>query len=268
MFLRFWLLVPVLLCGCAHGFDRDALRERLNDGTLQAPDAAIAEARGLKPQLKFPCRVAVYLKPSGDRDWRWTPEDRAALEQLAATLKAEGIASEVFPLPDMLSGKGEMKELRLAAAQCGADVLLVVHGAAQTDSYKNFAAVFNLTIVGGYVVPASHKDTLFFIEGVLFDVDNGYIYAGVQAEGVGKIVRPTFVVEEKDSVALAKTKAVTEFGTELLNRMRALAGKAPVSDVPAIRPTPISFGSNRDTRLTPNNAGGVMTGITAPRPNP
>ncbi len=239
------VLAAVLLGGCAHGFDRDALRERLNDGTLQSPDAAIVEARGLKPQLRFPCRVAVYLKPSGDRDWRWTPEDKAAMEHWAAVLKKEGIAADVFPLPDLLTGKGDVKELRLAAAKCGADALFVIHGAAQTDSYKNFAAVLNLTVVGGYVVPASHKDTLFLVEGVLMDVDNGYVYTGMQAEGVGKIVRPTFVIEERDSIALAKTKALTQFGEEVLTRMRALAA-AP----PAVKPTPRALVSDINARGT------------------
>ncbi len=257
------LLVPVLLCGCAQGFDRNALQERLNDGTLQSPDAAIVEARGLKPQLRFPCRIAVYLKP-GDRDWRWTPEDKAAMEQWSTALKTDGIAADVFPLPDMLAGKGDVKELRLAAAKCGADVLFVIHGAAQTDSYKNFAAVFNITVVGGYVVPASHKDSLFLIEGVLLDVDNGYVYTGVQAEGVGKIVRPTFVIEEKDAITLAKTKAVAQFGDEVLNRMRRLkAGPAFISDTNAGPP-----GFDAPVRRGPVNAGGVMTGITAPQPNP
>ena len=243
-------LMPLVLCGCAQGFDRNALQERLNDGTLQSPDAAIAETRGLKPQLRFPCRIAVYLKP-GDRDWRWTPEDKAVMEQVAATLKQEGVASEMFLLPEMLAGKGDVKELRLAAAKCGADVLYVVHGAAQTDSYKNFAAVLNITVVGGYVVPASHKDTLFLIEGVLLDVDNGYVYGAAWGEGVGKLMRPTFVIEE--------TKAVDAFGWATLLRLRTLAGKpAAVSDVPAVRPT----------TGEPVNAGGVMTGITAPRPNP
>jgi rhombotail lipoprotein len=222
------LLVPVLLCGCANGFDRAALQERLNDGSLQMPDAAIAEARATRPQLRFPCRIAVYLKPADRGDWRWTPEDRAAMEPWAAALKREGIASEVFPLPEMLTGKGgDVKELRLAAAKCGADVLFVIHGAAQTDSYKNVASVFNLTIVGGYVIPGSHKDSLFMMEGCLLDVDNGYIYTGVQAEGVGKIVRPTFVIEEKDAVALAKTKAIAQFGDEVLKRMRTLSGVNP-----------------------------------------
>jgi len=65
------------------------------------------------------------------------------MEQWAAALKKDGIASEVFPLPEMLTGRGDVKELRLAAAKCGADALFIIHGAAQTDSYKNFAAVIN-----------------------------------------------------------------------------------------------------------------------------
>lgn len=226
------LLVPALLGGCATGFDRAALQERLNDGTLQMPDEAIAAARSTKPQLRLPCRIAVYLKPGDNHSgWRWTPEDKAAMETWAVALKKEGIATAVFPLPDMLAGKGEVKELRLAAAQCGADVLFVIHGAAQTDSYLNAAAVANLTVVGGYVVPASHRDSLFMMEGCLLDVDNGYVYTGVQAEGVGKVVRPTFLVEDKESVALAKTKAIGQFGDELLRRMRTLAGTTPAPAV-------------------------------------
>lgn len=242
----FVLLAPVLLAGCANGFDRAALQERLNDGSLQMPDKAIAEVRGTMPQLKLPCRVAVYLKPPREANWRWTPEDKAAMEPWAATLKAEGIASEIIPLPDMLIENGtDLKSLRLAAAKCGADVLLVVNGAAQTDSYKNPAAVLNVTLVGGYLVPGSHKDSLFLMEGCLFDVDNAYVYTGVQAEGVGKIVRPTFRIEEKDSITIAKTKALAQFGEELLKRMRGLAGKPD--------PAP-ALGQPKAERVT----GGVM----------
>jgi hypothetical protein len=140
-----------------------------------------------------------------------------------AALKKDGIVAEVFPLPEILAGKGELKELRLAAARCGADALFLVHGASQTDSYSNAAAVLNLTVVGGYFVPSSHKDSLFTMEGVLLDVDNGYVYAAVQAEGGGKTLRPAFVSEEKDSVAMAKTRAIGAFSDELVRRMRSLA---------------------------------------------
>jgi len=272
------LLLAVLACGCAQGFDRGALQERLNDGTLQSPDAAIAEARGLRPQLRFPCRIAVYFKPPQDRTWHWTTEDKAALDGCAAALKKEGIAADVFPLPELVINKNDskldMKDLRLAAAKCGADALFVVYGAAQTDSYKNFAMVLDLTVVGGFIVPASHRDSLFLIEGVLLDVDNGYIYTGVQAESEGKIVRPTFLIEDKDAVAKAKTKAVTQFGEDLLKRMRVLATVPPVqypigraSDVPPVKPmsnlVPAPSGPGPQV---PINAGGVMTGPTAPEP--
>lgn len=235
MFTRLFLL-PLLLCGCATGFDRDALRERLNDGSLQMPDTAIAEARAAKPQLKFPCRIAFYLKPSERSDWRWTPEDRTAMETWATSLKSSGIASEVFPLPEMLTGKGDVKELRLAAAKCGADVLFVIHGAAQTDSYNNFAAVMNLTVIGGYLVPGSHRDSLFMMEGCLLDVDNGYVYTAIQVEGVGKIIRPTFVIEDKDAITRARSQAIGQFGIEVCKRTHTLAGKplpVYISDVNA-----------------------------------
>ena len=239
------LLVSVFLCGCASGFDRAELQERLNDGSIQISDAAIAEARTVKPQLRMPCRVAVYLKP-GDREWSWTREDKAMLEQWAATLKHEGITAEVFPLPEMLVGKGEVKDLRLAAAKCGADVLLLLHGAAQTDCYKNPASVFNLTVIGGYIVPGSHCDALFMVEGCLLDVDNGYIYTAAQAEGEGRIIRPSFVIENTDAIARAKTQAIDAFGYEFLQRMRTLEGRTPpAGSIPTILPTPAGITDGR-----------------------
>lgn len=221
-------LLPVLLAGCvAHGFDRAAIQKGLNDGSIQVSDEAIAEARCTRSQLRFPCRIAVYFKPAEHGGWWWATEDRAALEPWAAALRQEGIASEVFPLPEMLVGKGDVKDLRLAAAKCGADVLLVIRGAAQTDSYQNPAAMLYLTGVGGFLVPGSHRDSLFVMEGCLLDVDNGYVYTGVQTEGVGKIIRPTFLIEDRDAIARARAKAVGQFGEEFVRRMRALACACP-----------------------------------------
>jgi rhombotail lipoprotein len=232
-------LLAALSVGCAGGFHRDALQERLNDGTLQITDKDIAQARALRPQLKFPCRVACYLNPeSKGGNWHWTADDRAALETVGAALKKDGIASEVLLLPEMLSGKGNRDQLRLAAAQCGADVLFVVNGATECDRYKNPAAVFDLTVVGGYLVPSRHVDALFMVEGCLFDVDNGYVYGAVQAEGVGKIVRPTFRVEDTDAIAKAKTQAIGRLNEELLKTMTALSkSPMPVSIPSAPAPT-------------------------------
>src|SRR5579872_1158303 len=120
------------MTGCfGYGLSRSAIQERLNDGSLQSSDTAIADVRGLKPQLQFPCRIALYLKP-GQHDWRWTTEDKAAMQLWANELKHEGIASDVFPLPELVvnntDGKTDVRALRLAAARCGADALFVIHG--------------------------------------------------------------------------------------------------------------------------------------------
>lgn len=221
-----WVLLSALaLSGCATGFDRAELQTRMQSDSLQVTDETISKAQKLQPQLRFPCRIAVYLKPNAHADWRWTPKDKAILESWANALKTEAVASDLFVLPDMLTGKGELKELRFAAAQCGADALLIIHGAAQTDRYLNPAAVFNLTVLGGYIIPGSHRDSLFMVEGCVLDPHNGYLYAGAQAEGEGAIIGPTFIIEEKDAITQAKSQALHRFGPELLQRMRNLAGR-------------------------------------------
>jgi hypothetical protein len=125
----------------------------------------------------------------------------------------------------MLVGNGaqDVKDLRVAAARCGADALLVIQGSTQVYEYKNPAALLNLTVVGGFLVPASHRDALFTMEGVLFDTNNGYVYAGVKAEGEGRVVRPTFIIESKDAVAKAQAQARDKFGPDLVRRLTSLA---------------------------------------------
>ena len=219
--------------GCATGFDRGALVERLQkEGVYEVQDKEIQEVRALKPQLAFPCRIAVYLKPPTGSDWRWTSQDKEILSQSAKVLEKEGIASNIIPMSGMVSKDGDLKHLRMEAARYGADALLVIQGVQQTDSYLNPAAVLNLTVVGGFIIPASHRDTLFLVEGVLVEVGNGCLYASVESEGEGKIVRPTFIVDEKEAINRAKKKALEELGPELVRHLRSLrTGLSAASNV-------------------------------------
>ncbi|MBI2809018.1 MAG: hypothetical protein HYX68_28880 [Planctomycetes bacterium] len=216
-------LSVLVVAGCATGFDRGMLQERLHkEGLVEIQDREIQEIRALKPQLTFPCRLAIYLKPPSASDWRWTSQDKEILNASAKILQKEGIASTVIPMSGMFAKDGDLKHLRMEAARYGADALLVIQGVQQTDSYLNPAAVLNLTVVGGFVVPASHRDSLFLIEGVLVDVGNGCLYASVESEGVGKIVRPTFLVDDKDAISRAKKKALEGLGPELVRHLRSL----------------------------------------------
>jgi rhombotail lipoprotein len=216
-------LTLLALSGCATGFDRGALIERMHrESVCEVQDKEIQEVRALKPQLTFPCRIAVYLKPPSGSDWRWTSQDKEMLMSAAQVLQNEGIASNIILMGGLHAKDGDLKHLRMEAARYGADAVLVIQGVQQTDSYLNPAAVFNLTIVGGFVIPASHRDSLFLVEAVLVDVGNGCLYASVESEGEGSIVRPTFIVDDKDAVSRAKRKALERLAPELVRHLRSL----------------------------------------------
>ena len=165
------------------------------------------------------------------------------METWAEALRKEGIATDVIFMSTMFSKGDSLVDLRAGAAKYGADALLVLKGAAVTDSYMNPAALFNVTVVGGFVVPGSHRDALFLMEGGLVDVNNGFLYASMEAEGEGQTLAPTFIIEEKDAIERAKQKALTAFGPELLRRMRNLRATAT--------PPPILQGETGVTRILP-----------------
>lgn len=227
-----WILFVTLLFGaCASGFDRGALRERLAGEPAEVDDEAIREALALSPQLRFPFRMAVKVlapEPPGYVDWsrhpalEWTGGDREALLAGLAPLVEEGIVSEVAFVSGVYPVAEDLKSLRLAAAEQGADAILVVRGAAQVDRYVNPLAVLNLLIVPMYVVPASHRDALVMIEGGLWDVRNGYLYAGASAEGEGARVAPTAVIETEWAIEDAREAALAAFAGEIVARIRRL----------------------------------------------
>ncbi len=218
-----WPVLLLSLSGCmlTSGFNRDLLESRLREGAGQITDKDVQEIQTLKPQLRFPCRIAVALK--GERcDGRWTAKDREVMESWAGALRQEGIATDVVFMSALFIGGETLKELRASAARYGADALLVIRGAAVTDSRMNPLALFNLTVVGGFVVPGSRRDALFLIEGGLVDVNNGFLYAAMEADGAGITLAPSFVIEEKDAIDKAKQAALKAFGPELLQRLRNL----------------------------------------------
>ncbi|CUS32583.1 exported hypothetical protein [Candidatus Nitrospira nitrificans] len=118
MLKRGFIVVAVLiLAGCvsARGFDRGALRQQLaQDAPHHVTSPDIQRALELKPQLKFPFRLAVYLQsgstsvtdnewspnsgygqPSSHsastKDWRWEGADKdqilSEIEKLKGIIK-------------------------------------------------------------------------------------------------------------------------------------------------------------------------------------
>lgn len=99
------------------------------------------------------------------------------------TPRENGIVSEMYVMSEMIATSEDLKSIRLAAAKHGADAVLLVKGVAQVDNYVNAGAIFNLLIIPGFVVPASHSDALLMVRGAMWDVGNEFLYVSVDAEG-------------------------------------------------------------------------------------
>ena len=241
--------LSLLLTGCATGFNRQAIQQRLADQPAVVDDAEIQAALDRKPQLRFPIKLAIHLTaetyypglraaprtppwaPDGtpSADWRWTVKDREMIDQWAQPLREAGIVSDLYVMSEMISTTGDPRSIRLAAAKHGADAVLPIKGVSQADSYVDGTAICNLLIIPGYVVPSSHRDVLLLLRGAMWDVGNQCLYLSVDAEGEAKTRAPTFRIKDDAGMDEAKQVALAGFGDELQKRLQALKGTAPAN---------------------------------------
>lgn len=228
----------VLLYGCAAGFDRGAIQQRLAGQSIEVTDSDIQAALEKKSQLRFPMKLAVHLKSVSYHpwhysstyvepapDWRWTVKDREKIESWAAGLKDSGIVSDIFVLSNVTVTGTDLKAIRLAAAKHGADAVLTIEGVSQVDSYVNALSIFNILILPGWFLPASHRDALIVIRGAMWDVGNEYLYLTVESEGKGETMGPTFKVESEPAIEEAKKAAFSDFEAALITRLKSLKGE-------------------------------------------
>ena len=239
MYKFLWLSV-FLIAGCvsSQGFDRGRMEQGLTADKVVVSDEEIKKILALKPQISFPFRLGVFLK-GYESEWSrvWSKlegarniEDEAWINEL----KTAGIVSNVVFVSSLTVGKYDLKNIRLGAARHGVDAVLVVESAYDVDRYNNFSAFLYLTIIGAYLVPGTHSDALVMVKGALWDVRNEYLYLTVSAEGEAKKVGPAFLLENSDSVRIARERAIVNFGAELVKRLKTLKG---VSLNPRLQPT-------------------------------
>src|SRR5256885_5010663 len=226
------LVVSVLVLGCSQGFDRGPIKERLAGAERQIDDDEIRAALALKPQLRFPLKVGIVFVEDERPDrsdrravpFRWTEQDRESVLAASETLRAKGVVSDPFVVSSDVVAGNDLRHLRLAAAKHGADAVLVVKGATQMDRYANPLALLNLTIVGGFLAPGSHRDALFSARCALWDVGNEFLYLTARSEGEAKRQGPTFLIEDEPALDAAKEDALRGINAELVRRLASLKG--------------------------------------------
>lgn len=223
-YIRFCALgLLVLQISCASkGFNRGDLKDQIAATKPEFNNSEIKDAFNKKPNLPKAFKLAVYFKSpsrlnnSSSAEWRWTEQDKAILESVAADLKKDGVVSDVFPIVSSLVGDEDLRSLRLAAAKHQADALLVISGAGQTDRYINKLGWTYALILPVLFIPGSEADTLFVSNAALWDVRNEFLYLTAETEATtNKTYVAAFGDQDKDLINTAKTASLNQLKEEL-----------------------------------------------------
>lgn len=238
-------VVAVLCCasllGCATGYNRGEMDAALQSAkpAYVSSELTVEQIESMKPQPKLPARIAIAPPVQAYQRWwgqdslgTWSPDEVAVLESWQEPLRAAGVATDVLVLPSALVKDCEPRDAvcrlnaqRAAAARAHADALLVVNLATATDEYVNPASALYITIIGLWLVPASHRDALTVAEGVLLDNRNEYLYAFARGEGESKSVRPAMYTDTPAVVRSSRVEALKKFGAALVEQARQLRVK-------------------------------------------
>lgn len=223
------LVLSLAAWGCHHGeFDRTEMMARLRQEEPLFTDQDVQKIEQLRPQLPPRFRLAVAPPAS----WRSEPssdEELREIEAWSAELEKAGVVSECFLLPSLLlerrseaHPKEYLKSLRIAAARCRADAVLILGTVTEVDRSVNALSFLNLTIIGAWLAPAHHRDALTITEGVLFDNRNEYIYLTAVAEGKAEVVTAYYYARDEGAIRQSRAASFKAFGEKFLHKAKQL----------------------------------------------
>jgi rhombotail lipoprotein len=222
-------LIVTVSAGCAssQGFNRAAMIETLHvDPT---PDQNNEPLANQSSRLSTPFRLGIFFEdhniPAGQsiRKVEWLSADRSQLLREFAPLQDEQILTDTFVLMDATLRGDDIRGIRQAGARYGADLVLIVRGAAAVDRYNNRYALLYPTLIGAYLAPGTESDGLVMVTGSLWAVRSEW-HAPIQTvEGASKVVGSAVLVDDSTALQEAKEQAIRALGMRMVNLLRLLA---------------------------------------------
>ncbi|NGZ10064.1 MAG: hypothetical protein CV088_11865 [Nitrospira sp. LK70] len=224
-------------CASSQGFDRRAISEALGVDPAADQDPQLIIDR--MSNVSLPCRLGVFF---GDRNFsnrqsvkkvEWLAADRNQLLRLLATLQDERILTDTVVLMDATLRGEDIRGIRQAGARHGADMLLVVEGAAAIDRYNNRSAWWYSTLIGAYLAAGTESDAFVLTTGALWAVRSEWHAAIQTGEGVSKVVGSAVFVEDSTALQEAKERAIQALGTRIIDQLRLLKEELPPAKLPS-----------------------------------
>jgi hypothetical protein len=212
------------LTGCAssQGLHPEPLNELLRYEEQRFIGDEPPKTLATSPSVHTRSKLGLYLKPTGffKREFEWTDGDRDAVLAWAKGLRSDGAASEANFIPQSSLKGNTLTELRESAARYGADLLLIVDGAASVDRYNNYkASLLYWTILGAYLADGTHSDALCLLRSSVWDVKAGTRLFSDDAQGTARQVGPATQVDDRDAVAQACRETLPKLLATVKNRL-------------------------------------------------
>lgn len=236
-----WSLVFLLMTGCAssQGFDRPAIIEALHGDPNSIPDSPSLANQDI--HLTPPIRLGVFFTnqdfPNRQslRKVEWLTTDREQLLHQLAPLRDEYLLGDTVMLMDATLRADNIHGIRQAGGRYGADVVLIVDGAAAIDRYNNRYAWFYPSVIGAYLAPGTESHALVMLTGNLWAVRSEW-HAPVQiAEGGAQLVGSAVLLEDNTALKEAKEHALQAICQRIVTQLRLGVKDVPRSPAPSRR---------------------------------
>ena len=219
---RSYMVVALLLfltgCASSQGLHVASLQQTLQDEETRFAGALPSTSTANPSIRQGPPKLGLYVMPTGflRHEFEWTDADREALLAWANGLQRDGLISGASFIQFSSIKGSQLAQLRESAARHGADLLLIVDGAATVDRYNNYKGVLLYwTILGAYFADGTHSDALCLVRGALWDVRGVTKLFEEDAQGLSKIVGPAARVEDREGVTAARRQALANLMEKL-----------------------------------------------------
>jgi len=223
-----WSLMLLLLAGCAgsQGFNRAAMIETLHVDL--PPDQHNQPLANQAFRLSPPFRLGIFFSDHNISDGQsirkveWLSADRGQFLREFAPLQDEHILTATSVLMDATLRGENIRGIRQAAARHGADMVLIVGGAAAIDRHNNRYAWLYPTVIGAYLAPGTESDALVMVTGSLWAVHSEW-HAPIQTvEGVSKLVGSAVLVDDTATLQEAKKHAIQSLCERVADQLQRL----------------------------------------------
>jgi hypothetical protein len=179
-------------------------------------------------RLSPPFRLGIFFSdhniPAGQsiRKVDWLSADRSQFLREFTPLQNEHILTDTFVLMDATLRGEDIRGIRQAGARHGADIVLIVGGAAAIDRHNNRYAWWYPTVIGAYLAPGTESDALVMVTGSLWATHSEW-HAPIQTvEGVSKLVGSAVLVDDTAVLQEAKKQAIQSLCERVADQLQRL----------------------------------------------